>query len=631
MEELLVICPGAPLYNIDFDAGLQYTDGRNSGMLNKYVQSFISLFGNISLKRRIFLFNACILLASLSVFAAWTIHISNKAILDKATKNAERELSLIDRSLLNLTNNSENYVRILSMDYRLQDQLELMESNDLDSVGIVEVEKTLSRVISNIALPVTNIAAASIISTKRKFFEIGYVDNSSIYTVFSHDLLHSIAQNKTPSWTGLFRIKYTTNGYENVFAIAKPIIGFDTGHILGTAILYLREKDVASIYLDNIVNQNDKFFILDAQKNIISTQDKNELYTKFDEERYLGKYSVEEVNRTGSLIRNIEGRQALVSVQDFKKLNWKIISVIPLDEITNENKGMTKLIVVFGIICLIGAFIASYLISYTISKPILKLVAIMKEIKSGNLKLRAEFNTKGEIGMLGDGFNALMDKINGLLEEIYNEQKAKRENEFKLLQSQIKPHFLYNTIETIISFIKLGLKENAMMTAKYLAGFYRISLSKGNDIITIKDEMNLIDNYLSIQKLRYVEYLDYRLEFDEEILKYQIPKLTLQPLVENSIYHGLKQKEDKGMLVIKGYFEQNAIKIEVFDDGVGMSEEQIARVLDRLVNERKSTDFGIHSVDSRLKLLYGDEYGLNIESRIAEYTKVTVRLPAVMP
>jgi two-component system sensor histidine kinase YesM len=168
------------------------------------------------------------------------------------------------------------------------------------------------------------------------------------------------------------------------------------------------------------------------------------------------------------------------------------------------------------------------------------------------------------------------------------------------------------------------------MTARYLAGFYRISLSKGNDIIVIKDEIDLINNYLSIQKLRYVEYLDYRLEFDEDVLNYQIPKLTLQPLVENSIYHGLKQKEDKGILIIKGYFEKGLIKIEVFDDGVGMSEEQIIRVLRRPQDERKSTEFGVHSVDSRLKLLYGDEYGLSIESRLSEYTRVTVTLPSIM-
>ena len=169
-----------------------------------------------------------------------------------------------------------------------------------------------------------------------------------------------------------------------------------------------------------------------------------------------------------------------------------------------------------------------------------------------------------------------------------------------------------------------------MTAAKNLAGFYRISLSKGNDIITIRDEMHLIESYLSIQKLRYVEYLDYRIDIDIEILNYRIPKLTLQPLVENSIYHGLKEKEDKGILVIRGFREQDAIKIEVFDDGVGMSEEEITRVLNlsRLTKDRVNSDFGVHNVDSRLKLLYGEEYGLTIESRLGEYTRVTVKLPA---
>lgn len=596
---------------------------------NKFISFAISVFKNMSIKSKIFIFYAGILLASLSVFAILTINISNQAMVEKVTKNAERELSLIDKSLLNLANNSENYARILSMDNRLQNQLERIENNELDLIDNIEVEKTLSTVISNVVQPNTNIAAASIISSQNTFFDAGYIDNSSISEYFSRNLINSITQNKVPTWTGLIKVRYKFGGDENVFAIAKTIIGMDTGHVLGTAVLYLKEKDVAAIYLNNIVNEDDKFFIVDSRKNIISTQDKSQLYRKFDEGMYLGKYKIEDISDTKSLIRNIEDRKVLITVQDFNKLDWKVISVIPLDEITHENRRMTQIIVVFGVICLICAFAASYLLSYTISKPILKLVSIMREIKSGNLKLRADLNVKGEIGLLGDGFNSLMDKINGLVEQIYTEQRLKRENEFKLLQSQIKPHFLYNTIETIISFIKLNLKDNAMATAKYLAGFYRISLSKGNDIITIRDEMNLIDNYLSIQKMRYVEYLDYSLEFDEEILNYQIPKLTLQPLVENSIYHGLKQKEDKGMLIIKGVFEKDEIKIEVFDDGVGMSEERIYRVLNRPVNDHKSSDFGIHSVDSRLKLLYGEEYGLSIESRVAEFTRVTLRLPAV--
>ncbi|NLD49656.1 MAG: sensor histidine kinase [Clostridiaceae bacterium] len=590
---------------------------------------WFSRFEGITLRTKIFIFNAAILLASLSIFAFLTIKISNEAIVGKATKNAERELALINKSLLNLTQNSEDYVRIISTDYRLQNQLELIRNNEIDSIDNIEVEKTISTVISNVVQPNTYMAAASIMSSDNKLFDIGYVDNSSVYPVMNSNMIDFITQNKTPTWIGLINIKYKYGDSENVLAIAKTIIGRDTGHILGTAILYLKEKNVASIYLDNMVNQDDKFFIIDDKRNIISTQDKKELYKKFDEEKYLGEYKLEEVSNIKSVVGNIDGMQVLITVEDFKKLNWKIVSIIPLDEITYENRGITRLIVIFGLMCLILAFIASYILSYTISKPILKLVNIMKEIKSGNMKLRADFNAKGEIGMLGDGFNGLMDKINGLLEQIYKDQLLKRENEFKLLQSQIKPHFLYNTIETIISFIKLDLKDNAMTTARSLAGFYRISLSKGNDIISIGDEINLIDNYLSIQKLRYVEYLEYQLDFSEEILKYQIPKLTLQPLVENSIYHGLKQKDEKGLLTIKGYCEQNVVIIEVIDNGVGMTEEQIRRIFSRQSKEQQSTDFGVYSVDSRLKLLYGEQYGIRIESRVNEYTKVIVRLPAV--
>jgi len=257
----------------------------------------------------------------------------------------------------------------------------------------------------------------------------------------------------------------------------------------------------------------------------------------------------------------------------------------------------------------------------------MKLVGIMGEIKSGNLKLRANFMAKDEIGMLGEGFNSLMDRINQLLDQVYAEQQQKRESEFKLLQSQVKPHFLYNTIETIISFIKLGMREQAMTAAKNLADFYRISLSRGNDIISIKEEIRLTENYLSIQKFRYVEYLDYKVEVDDTIYRFQIPKLTLQPLVENSIYHGLKQKTDKGMLIVRGYLENNTVKMEVYDNGVGMDEELIRRVLER--SNPNQSDFGLYSVNSRLKLLYGAQYGISIESKVNEYTNVTVTLPAI--
>jgi len=156
-----------------------------------------------------------------------------------------------------------------------------------------------------------------------------------------------------------------------------------------------------------------------------------------------------------------------------------------------------------------------------------------------------------------------------------------------------------------------------------------MSLSKGNDIITIEDEIQLTDSYLSIQQLRYVEYMNYSLNIDEEILKYCIPKLTLQPLIENAIYHGLKQKESKGTLNINGYKKETAIIIEIVDDGVGIEDEKIHKLLNSAPKTNNNVDFGVSSVNLRLKLLYGEQYGLDIESKLGEYTKIIICIPII--
>lgn len=585
---------------------------------------------NISIKNKIYIFNVLILLISLFIFAFLANKISRQAIENKARKNSIRELALIENSTENLTKNVEDYIRILSMDYRLQQQLELNRNSNKSLISNMDSDKVLSKVISNMVNPATKISAASIMDDDNILSEVGYVDNLCVYSKFDKNLIQNIKDKKTPVWTGLFNLKYKFGGDENVFGIAKNITDFDTGENLGIAIMYLRETEIASVYLNNMANKDDKFYIIDSQGNIISSQDKSDLYKKFKDRINIGNLEINDISNNQGMITYIGQKQSLVTMKAFDKLDWRIIGIADLNEITAENKQITKLLLIVGVFCLIFALGTAYLVSYTITKPILKLVTIMRNIKLGKMDLRADFESTDEIGMLGEGFNNLMEKVQKLMEQIYNEQKWKREYEFKLLQSQIKPHFLYNTLETIISFIKLDLKENAIKTTKSLAGFYRTSLSKGNDIITIREEVDINSNYLSIQKLRYTEYLDYKLEFDEEILKYSIPKLTLQPLIENSIYHGLKQKEEKGHLIIKGYKQDEMIKIEVIDDGVGIEKDKIHSLLNPSNEINKSVDFGVSSVNSRLKILYGEKYGLEIESELGNYTKVTVSLPAII-
>lgn len=596
-------------------------------MLHIREGEIMHFLNNISIKTKLFLVNVAIIIVTLSVLAYFSNDISSRAIIDKSVKSSARELALIDNNLQTMVNNIENYSRILSTDKELQKQLENYDSLSIDPLKDIDSRNELIRVLNGIVSPVTNLLAANIITTDRKIMAVGTVDESSLSSVINRDFLDYVYEKAIPVWTGLFKIKLKSGSEEDVFAVAKSVIDFNSSRTLGAVVAYLPEREIASIYLENLSNKNAIYYILDKNGFIISSRNKDDFYKKFNEVVRIKDNEYEKVLNDENFITRFNGKEMLVTSLSFKPHNWKVINIIPMDEITTEKSEIIRIILVTGIFCLIFAFICSYLFSYTITKPILKLVETMKQIKLGNMDIRADFTSSDEIGMLSKGFNNLMDKIKSLMEEIYDQQKLRREYEFKLLQSQMNPHFLYNTIETIISFMRIGMIDKAIAASKYLAGFYRISLSKGNDIITIGEEYQLIENYLAIQKMRYFDYMDYELDFEKELFSCSIPKLTLQPLVENAIYHGLKQKEDKGVLKIRGYSNDNAIEIEVFDNGVGMTDAKIRKVLFEKQNQGKNEDFGIGSVDARIKLLYGDRYGLRIKSEPGKFTVVTVMLP----
>lgn len=595
--------------------------------MQRFIRKLSHGLGYISVRNKIFLLNAVIIVISLSVFAYFANQISSEAIIHKATQNASRELALIDKSLSTLAINAEDSIRILSTNDRLQRALETYRNQDINPMEALDIKRTLSSVISSMVTPNTHYAAASIMTANQELFEIGYADNNSVRQVITDDMVKAITKKKVPTWINLFYMNLKDSGKAHVFTIAKPIIGLDTGRMLGIAALYLKESDIAAIYLENAVNKNDQFLILDNDMQIISSRNKADLFKNLSDVQVLDTDELVTLKETGSIIKYITGKQHLLTLRQFEKLDWQIISMIPLEEITMETKGITKLIVILGFSCLLFAFLANYLLSYTITRPILSLARLMKEIHRGNINQRTNVRSKDEIGQLGEGFNTLMNKVSQLLDQVYLEQKTKHEIEFRLLQSQIKPHFLYNTIETIISFIKLDMKDNAMLTARNLAGFYRISLSKGSDIITVREEVQLITSYLTIQKLRYID-IDYQIDISTEILDFQIPKLTLQPLVENAIYHGLKPMSEKGVLTIHGSMRGADIILEVADNGVGMAPETVKNLLMHGAETSAGESFGLGSVQMRIRLMYGEPYGVSIESQTGVFTKVTVCLPA---
>lgn len=289
----------------------------------------------------------------------------------------------------------------------------------------------------------------------------------------------------------------------------------------------------------------------------------------------------------------------------------------------------------FCLIALVGVVVAvgimSYLIPLSITRPFKELSQMTDEIAKGNLSVRANVNTGVEATALSNSMNTMIDKINELLEQVTTEQIRLRKAEFELLQAQINPHFLYNTLDAIIWLAEAGEQKRVVGMVRNLSDFFRTSLNQGKDINSIKEEMLHVKSYLEIQHVRYQDILSYDIEVPEALYIYSIPKITIQPLVENALYHGIKNKRGMGHIRIRGEAGEKDFTITVTDDGIGIDETRLRQVQSGIQNKvLTGKDFyGLYNVCERIRLNFGEEYGIFIESVYGEGTSVRVILPYV--
>nr|WP_296834704.1 histidine kinase [uncultured Marvinbryantia sp.] len=283
---------------------------------------------------------------------------------------------------------------------------------------------------------------------------------------------------------------------------------------------------------------------------------------------------------------------------------------------------------------LIGALFLGSKITHHLTNGIQQLRTVTRKAGRGDFTVRAELEESDEeLAELGEGFNQMVERIGNLVEDIRVEQLNLRATEQKLLQAQINPHFLYNTLDTIVWLAEANQTEQVVMMVTALSDFFRTTLSKGRDYITVQEEESHIRSYLKIQQFRYQDILDYEIDIPEEMYHYQILKLTLQPLVENALYHGIKNKRGKGRILVTGYLESGRMVFLVQDNGQGMTGERLAQVQREMnKNEADNGDpsgFGLFNVVQRIKLNYGAQYGIWISSTFMEGTEVRVELPAI--
>ena len=293
----------------------------------------------------------------------------------------------------------------------------------------------------------------------------------------------------------------------------------------------------------------------------------------------------------------------------------------------------TYIIIASVAVGLLVAFI-SYYISQSITRPVRELSKITEKVARGDLSVHADVDTGSEIGVLSESFNEMIDRVSRLLDQVRVEQESLRRAELELLQSQINPHFLYNTLDTIVWLAEAGDQARVVSMVGSLSKFFRTSLGQGKDQVTIKDELDHVRSYLEIQQVRYQDILEYSIDVPKELYDSPVPKITLQPLVENALYHGIKNKRGKGRISITGKEENKCIYIYIEDNGMGMTEKRLEKVSEKMNDpgvfgseEDKGDVFGLSNVNERIKLKFGSRYGIHIDSVYGEGTTVTILLP----
>lgn len=416
---------------------------------------------------------------------------------------------------------------------------------------------------------------------------------------------------------GIFKSKI--NG--NVVSLIRVINDINTNKPIGLLVMNISEQAFTKAYRDIHNKYNTQLFLKDERgQNLIEVRGDKQLAVNKLFQTFKGE-------ERGAVVKNIDKEVSLVSYLR-RENGWTILSIMPFSELSRDSSAFYKANYLIILVNSLLMFFGAIFISKLITKPINMLVSAMRDLEKGAF-IKVNIKTgNDEIGRLKDGYNLMVEEIEELIGRIIKEQKFKRKAELNVLQEQIKPHFLYNTFDAISALALMGKNEEVYTIMKALGTYYRASLSKGSEVITIGKEIEIVKNYLVIQNYRYRDMFQVTYDIDASLLHYKILKLVLQPMVENALYHGIKYKGELGLIHISVIRRQENLELIVEDDGVGMKEELICDMLDRAKeNQYSKRSFGLRGTIERLRIFYGIDRVLNVKSSEGKGTKVTISIP----
>lgn len=334
--------------------------------------------------------------------------------------------------------------------------------------------------------------------------------------------------------------------------------------------------------------------------------------------------------RSGLFRHKLHGSDSMVSYEIYPRSGIMVLEILDLNTLKNDRLMLLQTVILIFAGCLAIGLVLSYIFSNQVRKPIDRLVRHINRIAAGDFVQDTAIESQDEIGTIGKVVNTMAGQIEQLMDQRLEDEKEKSSLELKMLQAQINPHFLYNTLDSIKWIAVIQKNSGIVKVVTALSGLLK-NMAKGfHEKVTIEKELEFVGDYVTIEKLKYVELFDVQIQIDDPVLKKaRIVKLTLQPLIENAIFSGIEPSGKNGTILIHIYARQELLYLVVRDDGVGISPEKLPHLLEepeRLKGDRMSS-IGMANVDRRIKLTYGEEYGLSIASEVGEYTEITIVVP----
>ncbi|MDO5361632.1 MAG: sensor histidine kinase [Eubacteriales bacterium] len=410
-----------------------------------------------------------------------------------------------------------------------------------------------------------------------------------------------------------------------VITLSRGIRNFSgKGENDGVVFIDLNYSAISELCDQNSMGSRGYIFILDENGNIVYHPQQQQLYNELQTE------NIDLVmNAESDTIRTGRGSdEKIYTMARSDKTGWTIVGCMNTAELLKKSQKAQSIYLVMAIGLVAVALFLSNIIARNITLPIQKLRDSMARVQEGDFHgADIEVLSENEIGSLTKSFNVMTHRIEELMEQNIHEQEQKRKSEMKALQSQINPHFLYNTLDSIIWMAEGKKNEEVVLMTASLARLLRQSISNEDEVVSIGNEIEYVRSYLTIQKMRYKDKLEFEIDVDPSIKYIKIVKLVLQPIVENAIYHGLKYKESKGLLIVRGYTRGENAFIEIADNGVGMDAETLKHIFERHKVNYHSNGVGVYNVQKRLQLHYGADYGITYRSEPGIGTTATIIIP----